>query len=40
MLSREELLQREETAWAEFVAEVGRVPEHRRGEEGVVPTGP
>ena len=37
MLSREELLQREETAWAEFVAEGGRVPEHRRGEEGVVP---
>ena len=37
MLSREELLQREETAWAEFVAEVGRVPEHLRGNEGVVP---
>ena len=37
MPSREELLQAEETAWAEFVAEVGRVPEHRRGEEGVVP---
>jgi hypothetical protein len=37
MLSREELLQREEAAWAEFVAEVGRVPEHVRAEEGVVP---
>jgi hypothetical protein len=32
-----ELLQREEAAWAEFVAEVGRVPEHRRGDDGVVP---
>ncbi|HEV2950847.1 MAG TPA: hypothetical protein VGZ51_01990, partial [Actinomycetota bacterium] len=37
MVTREELLQREEAAWAEFVAEVGRVPEHRRGDEGVVP---
>ena len=37
MATREELLQAEETAWAEFVREVGRVPEHRRGEEGVVP---
>ena len=37
MASAEELLQAEETAWAEFVREVGRVPEHRRGEEGVVP---
>ena len=37
MPSREELLQTEETAWADFVKEVGRVPEHRRGEEGVVP---
>jgi hypothetical protein len=37
MVTREELLQAEETAWAEFVAEVGRVPEHVRGEEGVVP---
>jgi Mycothiol maleylpyruvate isomerase N-terminal domain len=34
---RDELLRREEAAWAEFVAEVGRVPEHRRSEEGVVP---
>jgi hypothetical protein len=34
---RDELLKREEEAWAEFVAEVGRVPEHRRGEQGVVP---
>jgi hypothetical protein len=34
---RAELLQREETAWAGFVAEVGRVPEHLRGDEGVVP---
>ena len=33
---RDELLRREEAAWAEFVAEVGRVPEHRRREEGVV----
>jgi hypothetical protein len=37
MLSREELLAREEAAWAEFVAEVGRVPEHRRSNDGVVP---
>jgi hypothetical protein len=37
MPSAEELLEAEETAWAEFVAEVNRVPEHRRGEEGVVP---
>jgi hypothetical protein len=37
MASAEELLQAEETAWADFVREVGRVPEHRRGEEGVVP---
>jgi hypothetical protein len=37
MLTREELLQREEAAWGDFVAEVNRVPEHRRGEEGVVP---
>jgi hypothetical protein len=28
----QELLQREEAAWAEFVAEVGRVPEGKRGE--------
>ena len=34
---RDELLKREEAAWDEFVAEVGRVPEHRRGELGVVP---
>jgi mycothiol maleylpyruvate isomerase-like protein len=34
---RDELLKREEEAWAEFVAEVGRVPEHRRGDLGVVP---
>lgn len=37
MPSREELLQAEETAWAEFVVEVGRVPEHRRSDDGVVP---
>jgi hypothetical protein len=37
MASREELLQLEEAAWAEFVAEVGRVPEHRRSDDGVVP---
>jgi hypothetical protein len=37
MLSREELLQREQAAWADFVAEIGRVPAHRRSEEGVVP---
>jgi hypothetical protein len=37
MASAEKLLQAEEIAWAEFVREVGRVPEHRRGEEGVVP---
>jgi hypothetical protein len=34
---RDELLKREEAAWADFVAEVGRVPEHRRGDDGVVP---
>jgi hypothetical protein len=34
---RAELLKREEAAWAEFVAEVGRVPEHLRSDEGVVP---
>jgi hypothetical protein len=34
---RDELLKREEAAWAEFVAEVGRVPEGKRGDEGVVP---
>ena len=34
---RDELLKREEAAWTEFVAEVGRVPEHRRGDLGVVP---
>ncbi len=34
---RDELLRREEEAWAEFVAEVGRVPEHLRGDGGVVP---
>jgi hypothetical protein len=34
---RDELLRREETAWAEFVAEVGRVPEHLRSDQGVVP---
>ena len=34
---RDELLKREEAAWDEFVAEVGRVPEHRRGDQGVVP---
>ena len=34
---RDELLKREEEAWAGFVAEVGRVPEHRRGDDGVVP---
>ena len=34
---RDELLKREEAAWAEFVAEVNRVPEHRRGDGGVVP---
>ena len=33
----QELLKREEAAWAEFVAEVGRVPEGKRGELGVVP---
>jgi hypothetical protein len=37
MLSRDELLQREGKAWSEFVAEVGRVPEHLRSDEGVVP---
>ncbi len=37
VIGRDELLKREEAAWAEFVAEVGRVPEHRRGEDGRVP---
>ena len=37
MLSREELLEREGKAWSEFVAEVGRVPEPLRSNEGVVP---
>lgn len=37
MADREELLRDEETAWHTFVAEVGRVPEHVRGVEGVVP---
>jgi hypothetical protein len=37
MADVQELLKREEAAWAEFVAEVGRVPEHRRSEGGVVP---
>jgi len=37
MPSLEELLRAEETAWVDFVAEVGRVPEHLRGSEGVVP---
>lgn len=37
MPSREELLQHEEAAWAEFIAEVGRVPGHRRSDDGVVP---
>ena len=37
MADVQELLQAEEKAWAEFVAEVGRVPEHLRGNEGVVP---
>ena len=37
MTDAEELLKREEAAWTEFVAEVGRVPEHRRSEGGVVP---
>ncbi|HUF59585.1 MAG TPA: maleylpyruvate isomerase N-terminal domain-containing protein [Actinomycetota bacterium] len=34
---RDDLLKREEAAWDEFVAEVGRVPEHRRSDDGVVP---
>jgi hypothetical protein len=34
---KDELLKREEAAWTEFVAEVGRVPEHRRSDDGVVP---
>jgi hypothetical protein len=37
MADRDELLRDEETAWGTFVAEVGRVPEHVRGDEGVVP---
>jgi hypothetical protein len=37
IMDRDELLKREEAAWSEFVAEVGRVPEHRRGDLGVVP---
>jgi len=34
---RDELLRLEDKAWADFVAEVGRVPEHKRTDEGVVP---
>jgi hypothetical protein len=34
---RDELLRLEDRAWTEFVAEVGRVPEHRRTDEGAVP---
>ena len=34
---REELLRLEDRAWREFVAEVGRVPESKRSDEGVVP---
>jgi mycothiol maleylpyruvate isomerase-like protein len=37
MADRDELLRDEETAWGTFVAEVGRVPEHVRGNVGVVP---
>jgi hypothetical protein len=37
MADRDELLRDEETAWGTFVAEVGRVPEHVRGNAGVVP---
>jgi hypothetical protein len=37
MADRDELLRDEEQAWRTFVAEVGRVPEHVRGLEGVVP---
>ncbi|HET9672315.1 MAG TPA: maleylpyruvate isomerase N-terminal domain-containing protein [Actinomycetota bacterium] len=37
MADRDELLRDEDTAWRAFVAEVGRVPEHVRGNEGVVP---
>jgi hypothetical protein len=37
MAEREELLRDEELAWRSFAAEVGRVPEHVRDVEGVVP---
>ncbi len=37
MADRDELLRKEEEAWAAFVSEVGRIPEHVRGLEGVVP---
>lgn len=37
LTDRDELLKREDAAWVDFVAEVGRVPEHRRGELGVLP---
>ena len=37
MAGRDELLRNEATAWGTFVAEAGRVPEHVRTVEGVVP---
>ncbi len=37
MADRDDLLRREEEAWGAFMAEVGRVPEHVRGLDGVVP---
>ena len=37
MADREELLRNEDVAWRSFVSEVGRVPEHVRSVEGVVP---
>lgn len=36
-MGKDELLEMEEKAWAAFVGEVRRVPEHLRGDPGVVP---
>jgi hypothetical protein len=36
-MEKQELLELEDKAWKAFVGEARRVPEHRRGELGVVP---
>ncbi len=37
-MEKEDLLELEEKAWKAFVGEVRRVPEHLRGQQGVVPS--